>query len=103
MFLVLLFLKVSFLSLYNNFLVIKKEGVSSLSRVEKCFNSFSFVALVWRSSPIDRALYTKVEVRPLTQEEIEYLDLFTDYCKHTDNPIDYVKHNEDDDGQKHNL
>lgn len=51
------------------------------------------LALIWRSPPTDVTQHLKVEIKPLTEAETEYLELFTDFCKYTDKPGDYIKDN----------
>nr|CAI5828739.1 unnamed protein product [Callosobruchus analis] len=42
-----------------------------------------------RSRVVDRKRETVVIERPLTDKEEEYLEFFTDYCKYTDDPLEY--------------
>ncbi|VEN40975.1 unnamed protein product [Callosobruchus maculatus] len=42
-----------------------------------------------RSRVVDKKKETVFVARPLTDQEEEYLEFFTDYCKYTDDPLEY--------------
>lgn len=50
---------------------------------------FRFSELKFRSAPYDPPDLSRVQAKPLTEEQLEYLEFFTTYCKHTDNVQDY--------------
>lgn len=46
-------------------------------------------ALMWRSPPVDKRKHVIHKEKTLNQDELDHLDLFTDFCYHSDNPKDF--------------
>lgn len=43
-----------------------------------------FQELKWRSPPLEKEQKVKLVEKPLTEEELDFLNFFVDYCSHTD-------------------